>query len=615
MTVPMLSESNRRGLLARGLRALLPALVAAGPLAGANAGTDERPQAARRILEAYRADDAQPTTKKLHLICWRTREREFPANYRARLRGIMEHIRDFYAAEMERNGLGRLSFPLDYDTAGALVIHEAVGSGTYDDYTKQDGGTPIRKDCWRVLRAAGLDPERETVVIFTNLGKWDPEARTFSHHSPYMGSGTSRSGIAWQLDHPGLDVKNLTLKEPLLQDGEYGRISLGKHNSIFIGGIAHELGHALGLPHCRETAAEARTLGKSLMGAGNRTYASHLRGEGPGSFLALASALQLASHPLFSGSAKGLNLPASAKFSGLAVTTKPGEFVVSGSVAAAVPVHAVVAYLDPQDPPSDYDARTVVTVPKADGTFTLRCNELTPGKSAALRLRACLANGATHQFHAEYRVARDGTPDVAALDVTFALENFLAALETNVQHAATLRETLPADSRARRIASAILAGRTGQTPKLPPAAVPADVKSVPLSHVAPAQARVGWLKPTYDNLPRPDALLISGAELFDTGIFAHAPATYRYDLTAGGWTRLIGKCGLPQQQPFAEGSVVFVIRADGKEVLRTKTVKASHAAPFDIPLAGVRELELITEDAGDGNACDWGLWLGVELTR
>lgn len=610
-------RSGRGGIAALAIGSLV---LAAGPSRAADAVPSPAPREtaalgaqARRILEAWRSQDPQPATRKLRIVCWRTREREFPEGYRTRLKAILEHIRDFYGAEMERNGLGRATFALDYDGSGALVIHEAVGSGTYDDYTQKASGDAIRKDGWRVLRKAGLDPDRETIVLFTNLATWDPRALTFSHRSPYQGTGGPRGGLAWQLDHPALDVKNLVLREPVIRDREYGRISLGKHNSIFIGGIAHELGHALGLPHCRESADEARTTGTALMGSGNRTYGDELRGEGRGSFLTADSALRLASHPLFSGSVKGLDVRATARFSGLAVRAAGGGFVLSGAVTASPPVYAVLAYLDPEGG-GDYDARTAVAVPGPDGSFSLRCNGLVAGRPAVLRLVACMANGATTTVPYEYAVSADGAPDVAAMEATFALEPFLTALAADPRQAAALRDAMPDGSRARRVATAVLDGRSGKVPSLAASSVPADVKSVPLSHLVPAQAQVGWERPAYDHLPRPEALLVSGGELLETGIYAHAPAVHRYDLSGGGWKRLAGKCGLPPQAD-DRGSVVFVIRADGKELFRSPTLKSGRTQAFDADVSGVRELELTTEDAGDGKNSDWGLWLGVELKR
>jgi hypothetical protein len=141
--------------------------------------------------------------------------------------------------------------------------------------------------------------------------------------------------------------------------------------------------------------------------------------------------------------------------------------------------------------------------------------------------------------------------------------------------------------------------------------VPAGVARVPLSQVAPAEARVGWGRPVYDRLPERDALLIAGGELYETGLYAHAPALHRYDLAGGGWKRLKGACGLPG----AYGSVVFVIRADGQERLRTGVLKPGRTQAFDVDLTGVRSLELLTEDGGDTNRSDWGLWLGAHLER
>src|SRR6185503_8179520 len=111
------------------------------------------------------------------------------------------------------------------------------------------------------------------------------------------------SGLCFAMDEVIQNLDDLNKKEPMLKDAEWGNESLGKFNTIFIGGIAHEMGHAFSLPHCGERWDE-KARGKSLMGMGNHTYREEQRGEGPGSFLAMASAMKLAARPLFSKSDK-----------------------------------------------------------------------------------------------------------------------------------------------------------------------------------------------------------------------------------------------------------------------------------------------------------------------
>lgn len=572
-------------------------------------------EAARAILDSWHADQPEPDERTLHIVAWRSQNRGFAPEHRARLQRIMEDIRDFYADEMERHGFGRRTIRLAYDSGKKLIVHEVTGAGRHEDYGKPDG-QKIREECLPVLRAAGIDADRETILIFTNLVEWNADTLTFTHKSPYYAGGGHRSGTAWQLDSAELDTVNLDRTSPMIQDGEYGHISLGRHNSIFIGGITHELGHALGLPHCRAQTGEDPEGRTALMGSGNRTYAEDRRGEGPGTFLTFAHALRLASHPQFSGSVKGMNFPARASLADrkIEVAEDGRSFQFQARVENPIPVYAAIAYLDPEGG-GDYDSRTVVSIPDRDGRIDLACgpDALVPGKTGTLRVVTCLVNGATSTEQHDYRVDGEGRVDLETMRISFAFAPFLDAVESKDRAAAeSLAQALPAETREGRIARSILAGRFGDAPPaLRASEIPSQQRNIALSHLAPAEVSVGWGRPAYDHLPRRDALLLAGGELFETGLYAHAEARHVYDLTGGEWKTLQGACGLPA----GGGSVVFVVLVDGKEVFRSKRIEGGRIERFEIDLSLAKRLELRTEDGGDGKASDWGLWLGVELGR
>jgi hypothetical protein len=63
------------------------------------------------------------------------------------------------------------------------------------------------------------------------------------------------------------------------------------------------------------------------------------------------------------------------------------------------------------------------------------------------------------------------------------------------------------------------------------------------------------------------------------------------------------------------GTCVFVLRGDGKELWRSEKTTQGQSIPFDIALNGIDRLELIVEDAGDGNGADWGIWTNVQIHR
>ena len=208
--------------------------ISAAAAACASDLDDERRQVkeALKILDAWHQELPEPGERFLHLICWTPSDREFPADYQARLTRIMEHIQAFYASEMERYGMPDRTIRLRYK-GKQVRLHTVRGKHPTDHYA-MESGSEIRTECLPVLNAAGIDAEKETIFILCNLATWNAEKLQFNHNSPYYAGGSFRSGTAWQLDSPELDTLNLKQKLPMIDDGQYGNISLGKHNSIFI---------------------------------------------------------------------------------------------------------------------------------------------------------------------------------------------------------------------------------------------------------------------------------------------------------------------------------------------------------------------------------------------
>lgn len=575
--------------------------------------------AARKVLDAYHAQEPVSSGRTLHIVYWTPSDREPAPQYRERLTRVLFDIREFYAKEMRRLGFGDRTIRLATDADGLLKIHLVHGVGPYSKYHVQSGDA-IRKECLPTLEAARIEAAKETVVIFCNMSNWDPMTATMSQNSPYYASGGLRNGVAWQVDSPLLDADLLGRKEPLLQDGQYGKISVGRYNSIFVGGVCHELGHALGLPHNLERPQERVRIGTSLMGSGNRTYGEDRRGEGRGSFLTLCDGLRLASHPLFTGSAKGIDLPANAELSEVKVEVDDDSkaFTFSAKVSADPPAYAVVAYMDPSGG-NDYDATTASSIPDAKGRFSLRCDALKAGKSGVLRVVACQANGGRindNVFSVPYSVAEDGTVDLSAFQAQTRLRPLVQAIAgkdakavaaelENVEKAMGKRE---ADAQLLRVARS-LAATLGAKPGPSPAKTIG--KECWLSDSTWKEARVGWGRPVMNRLPNEEMVIQVGGRLFERGLYAHAPSSYSYDLD-GKWKRLSVGAGLVSGH---DGTVEFVILGDGKELWRSKKVADAELRKVEVDVTTVKELVLKVEDGGNGNGSDWGVWVDPKVER
>ncbi|MGC4006729.1 MAG: hypothetical protein QM811_27830 [Pirellulales bacterium] len=360
----------------------------------------------------------------LHVVYFVPTDRRPEPEYRGRIERMLNDVQSFYRNGMNDRGYGPLTFELNRDAQGALRVYDVAAKGPMRDYD--------RKSAWKVraevkdsLRKQNVDLDREFVVVFQLLLDW--QGNKTEEIGSYVGSGDHTHGTAWVYDDAKLDPANLASKEP---GGFYNRpCSIGQFNTHYLGGLAHELGHAFGLPHDCESALERERFGRSLMGGGNHTYGQERRGEGKGAFLSPASALPLSVHPLFAP-----NVPASEKmtcrFAELRAEEAKRTLILSGRLTDGPRVVGMVARNDGVVPKDDYDAIAAATVVDAAGRFRVEIPDSKAGEFV-MRLTAYGASGAKRSFAIPYVIERGGRPNLAPFAEHAPLLDATAAFQRN----------------------------------------------------------------------------------------------------------------------------------------------------------------------------------------
>jgi hypothetical protein len=328
------------------------------------------------------------TAQQLNVVYFLGSNTEPVPDYERRLSELLLYLQQFYGREMQRHGYGARSFGLDIKSPGRVNIIEYKAKNPAAHYPYENGGG------WKAAQELEeffkANPDRKksqhTLVI---MPTWNDEKNGPDNPGgvPFYGMGRN----CFALDYPAFDIKHLGQKT-----------REGQLLTKWYGGLAHELGHGLNLPHNHQTASDGKKYGTALMGAGNYTF-----GTSP-TFLTPASCALLDACEVFSVT------PAQKFYEGrpeveikdTAISFKGDQILISGSYKSPQTVKALNVYV--QDPPyavnQDYDAVSFSQrLGKKSGKFSMKIDKkeldgLT-NNEFRISLMFILANGLHMQKH------------------------------------------------------------------------------------------------------------------------------------------------------------------------------------------------------------------------
>ncbi|TDC37116.1 alpha-galactosidase [Micromonospora sp. 15K316] len=147
------------------------------------------------------------------------------------------------------------------------------------------------------------------------------------------------------------------------------------------------------------------------------------------------------------------------------------------------------------------------------------------------------------------------------------------------------------------------------------APVPPDGEAV-LSHHTWISATSGWMNPTVDQSVGGGSPIRMLGQIYPTGIGVASPSTVRYYVgdQCSRLTAVVGIDDAVNNVGPDGGTSTFQVVGDGKVLYDSGVVTRDAVRQVDVDLTGVRVLDLVVGDAGDGGYNDRADWAGLTAT-
>jgi hypothetical protein len=265
--------------------------------------------------------------------------------YHSRISRLLIWLKQYYGQQMAANGYGDVSFGLFHKTGNpdSLRIVEVEGNLPLESY--RNNGNQLLIDEVEAFKQA--HPEwmvSSHTLVIVGTPSFDAMSGL-----PYYGLGRT----CYATDYPQLSLQYL---------GQSG--TWADRFVTYFGGMAHELGHGLNLPHSHQTLSEAQNplKGTSLMADGNYTLTRSPTFINRAGCAILSRCEVFAQNPdgqFYNGHLAGLL--------SLKSRVQNGSWILSGRFVANRIVTDINFYQDPFATPSAGYARVAFSVPPVSG--------------------------------------------------------------------------------------------------------------------------------------------------------------------------------------------------------------------------------------------------------
>jgi hypothetical protein len=143
-------------------------------------------------------------------------------------------------------------------------------------------------------------------------------------------------------------------------------------------------------------------------------------------------------------------------------------------------------------------------------------------------------------------------------------------------------------------------------------------ESLFLSDAAWVDAKVGWGSAArnfywFDKSIQNGVFLTLRGQFYDKGLYAHSPSRYSFKVNKK-WNTFTATVGL-RDGAHAQGSAIFIVRGDGKELYRSPVLRVGASENLEVPIESISELELLA-GGGEGHSHNsWAIWVNPKVTR